>query len=257
MNVLIADDEAPARERLRHLLDAIGPPYTTIGEAENGVEVLHLCTETKPDLVLLDIRMPVMDGIEAAQALTRLDAPPAVIFVTAYDQHALQAFDANAIDYLLKPIRQIRLEQALEKVSLFSQARRQQQLQRSLPRIEQQPRTHICATAGGKLQVIPVAQVRYCRADQKYVAMRTQRQELLINESLKALEREFPERFVRVHRNALVAIAYLEALEKAPNGRPHVKLQGIDESVEVSRRHVSSLRAVLKRGVAARAAVRE
>lgn len=190
MNVLIADDEAPARERLRRLFDAIGPPCTAIGEAENGVEVLHLCADAKPDLVLLDIRMPVMDGIEAAQALTRLEQPPAVIFVTAYDEHALQAFDANAIDYLLKPIRQARLEQALEKVSLFSQARRQQ-LQRSLRSSEQQPRTHICATASGQLQVIPVAQIRVCRADQKYVAIRTDRQELLIDESLKALEREF------------------------------------------------------------------
>ena len=246
MNVLIADDEAPARERLRHLLDAIGPPYTAIGEAENGVEVLHLCAETKPDLVLLDIRMPGMDGIEAAQALPQLDEAPAVIFVTAYDEHALQAFDANAIDYLLKPIRQARLEQALEKVSLFSQARRQQQLHRSLPLSRQQPRTHICATAGGKLLVIPVAQVRYCRADQKYVAIRTDRQELLVDESLKALAREFSQQFIRVHRNALVAVAYIEALEKAANGRVHVKLQGLAEPVEVSRRHLSSLRAILK-----------
>jgi two-component system, LytTR family, response regulator AlgR len=248
MNVLIADDEAPARERLRRLLNAIGSPYTAIGEAENGVEVLHLCTEIKPDLVLLDIRMPVMDGIEAAQALTYLEEPPAVIFVTAYDQHAVQAFDANAIDYLLKPIRQARLEQALEKVSLFSQARRQQLLQRSLPRIEQPPRTHICATAGGKLQVIPVAQVRYCRADQKYVAIRTDRQELLIDEPLKTLEREFSQQFIRVHRNALIAVAYIKALEKAPNGRRNVRLQSIDEPIEVSRRHLSSLRTILKHG---------
>jgi len=249
MNVLIADDEAPARERLRSLLDAIGPPYTTVGEAENGVDVLHLCGETNPDLILLDIRMPVMDGIEAAQVLAHLDQAPAVIFVTAYDQHAVQAFDANAIDYLLKPVRQARLEQALEKVSLFNQACRQQLAQQSLLRIEQPPRTHICATAGGQLLVIPAAQVRYCRADHKYVAIRTDRQKLLIDESLRALEREFSQQFIRVHRNALVALAYIEALEKAPNGRRHVRLRGIEEPIEVSRRHLSSLRAVLRQGL--------
>ena len=111
MNVLIADDEAPARQRLCSLLATIGSPYTLIGQAENGVEVVQRCALTKPDLVLLDIRMPVMDGIDAARALAGLDKPPAVIFVTAFDEHALQAFEANAIDYLLKPIRQARLEQ--------------------------------------------------------------------------------------------------------------------------------------------------
>lgn len=242
MKVLITDDEAPARMRLRSMVESLDG-YQVAGEAGDGSETLRLASECQPDVVLLDIRMPGMDGLEAARHLNELDHPPAVIFTTAYDQHALEAFEASAVDYLLKPIRQARLEQSLAKARRLTRA---QLGTLSVPETSR-ARTHLCVRVRGNLQLVPIDQVYYFMADQKYVSVRYQGGELLIEDSLRALEEEFGERFVRIHRNALVAVAYLEGLEKTETGGQVVRLRGLDERLDVSRRHAPSVRRLIKR----------
>jgi two-component system response regulator AlgR len=238
MKILIVDDEAPARMRLAALVQELGD-HQLVGEAAGGPEALQLCRELDPDVVLLDIRMPGMDGIETARHLARLQHPPAVVFATAYDQHALEAFEASAVDYLLKPIRKARLEQALAKVRRLTRA----QLEGIGNGDDQRAvRTHICVSARGRLQLVPVHEVLYFMADQKYVTVRHRNGEVLIEESLKSLESEFEGRFIRVHRNALVAKSCLEALEKDRSGRHLIRLRGVDDQIEVSRRHVPEVR---------------
>jgi two-component system response regulator AlgR len=241
MKVLITDDEAPARMRLRDMLGSL-PGHEIVGEAADGADALRLAEQQQPDVVLLDIRMPGMDGLEAARHLAQLEHPPAVIFTTAYDQHALEAFEASAVDYLLKPIRKARLEEALAK------ARRPTRAQLNELEVDEQPgaRTHLCVRLRGNLQLVPVDTVYYFMADQKYVSVRHQGGEVLIEDSLRALEQEFGDRFLRIHRNALVAVAYIEGLEKTSTGQV-VKLRGTDERLEVSRRHAPAVRQLIKR----------
>jgi two-component system response regulator AlgR len=241
MKILIVDDEPLARSRLQSLLGEIGG-HQLIGEAGNGREALDLCAARNPDILLLDIRMPGMDGLELAGHLSHLDNPPAIIFTTAYDEHALAAFETRAVDYLLKPIRKEKLEQALYKARSISRA----QLN-ALGRLDDSGRSHISAQASGSLQLVAVADIIYFQADQKYVTVRHTGGQLLIEDSLKSLEDEFGERFLRIHRNALVATARLQALEKLPYGGYHARLQGTDERLEVSRRHVTDVRRYLKR----------
>ena len=241
MRCLIVDDEALARERLRRLVEEV-EGLEVCGEASNGRDALLQCEILHPDLVFLDIRMPVMDGLEAARHLAAGEGPPAVIFTTAYGEHALEAFEAHALDYLLKPVRCERLVQAVERVQ-----RLQGQAPLQLP--ESQARSHICARVRGALQVMPVAGIRYFQADHKYVTARDAGQSLLIEEPLKALEEEFPDRFLRIHRNALVARAYVKALEKDVEGRCLVVLEGVEEKLEVSRRHAPELRRWLRGGL--------
>jgi two-component system, LytTR family, response regulator AlgR len=243
MKCIVVDDEALARERLRSLVEEV-EGMEVCGEAANGRDALLQCEALRPDLVFLDIRMPVMDGLEAARHLAAVERPPAVIFTTAYGEHALEAFETHALDYLLKPVRRERLLQALERVRrlhgrVASSA--------SLP--ESGARTHICARVRGALQVMPVAGIRYFQADSKYVIARDGEQSLLIEDPLKALEEEFADRFLRIHRNALVARAYVKALEKDAEGRCLVVLEGVEEKLEVSRRHAPELRRWLRSGV--------
>ncbi len=242
MKILVVDDEPPARQRLVALVAelALGE---VVGEASNGTEALLLSEDRRPDVLLLDIRMPGMDGLEVAAHLGALDAPPAVIFTTAYDSHALAAFEAHAVDYLLKPIRRERLKAAVGKAARLTQA----QLE-GLRGPKRQARTHIGARMHGNIQLMPVDQVRYFQADQKYVTVRLPGGQVLIEEPLKALEKEFGERFLRIHRNALVAIAYVEALERTQNGGYRVKLKDVDEGLEVSKRLVASVRKRLRLG---------
>lgn len=242
MKILITDDEAPARARLRSLLEELGG-YEIVSEAASGAEALRLCESLQPDVLLLDIRMPGMDGLEAARHLASFDKPPAVIFTTAYDQHALEAFDASAVDYLLKPIRRERLGDALRKVRRLT---RMQLATIGSRATSSSARTHLCARVRGNLQLVPIEQVIYCMADQKYVTVRYREGEVLIEESLKSLEQEFGERFLRIHRNALVAWKYLEGVEKASGGRNLVRLREVADGLEVSRRHIADVRHRLK-----------
>ncbi len=245
MKLLIADDEKPARHRLRSLIEELGSGYQIVAEATNGEEVVQHCSTTQPDLVLLDIRMPIMDGINAARELANFASPPVIIFVTAYDEHALQAFDSNAIDYLLKPIRKERLCIALEKAKVFNRSR-WQSLQKS-PLGSDSKRSHICVSERGELALVKVADIRFFLADQKYVMARTVEREILIDESLKSLEQEFSDRFVRAHRNALVALKHIQNLEKDLMGRSQIRFRDVAEKIAVSRRKAASIRAALSR----------
>ena len=236
LRVVIVDDEAPARARMRDLLAdcAQALPLTVAGEAASGRAALDLLSGTDADLVLLDVRMPGMDGIEVAQHLQKLERPPAVVFATAYDTYAIRAFELHAVDYLLKPIRLARLKEALGRVK---SAPPRAGVLRELART---PRTHLSAQERGRIHLIPVADVVYLKAELKYVTARTPAREHLIEESLTRLEEEYGGRFVRVHRNCLVARAAIRGFERATGegGETHweVLMNGVDERIAVSRR---------------------
>ncbi|HEY2345340.1 MAG TPA: LytTR family DNA-binding domain-containing protein [Xanthomonadaceae bacterium] len=243
MDVLIADDEPLARERLRALL-AEHADVVVVGEAGNGREAMDAVERLRPDLLLLDIAMPVMDGLETAHHLALLDAPPALVFCTAYDQHALSAFEAAAVDYLVKPVRAERLAMALERARRHAAARPDIARVASLPR--NKPRTHLSARLRGSLRLIPVGEIAFLQADEKYVAVHHTRGEDLIEESLKSLEAEFGDRFLRIHRNCLVAADALIELRRTADGQAHVVLRDIAAPLEVSRRCLPALRDKLR-----------
>jgi two-component system response regulator AlgR len=243
MKVMIVDDEPPARERLKAMLQEI-PGAQLAGEAGNGREALEQWMHAQPDVVLLDIRMPVMDGLETARHLSVMEQPPAVIFTTAYSEFAVEAFDAHAIAYLLKPVRQEKLAAALQSAGHLNRV----QLNRLTTQTAAPARRHICAKLRDRLHVVPVENVRSFIADQKYVTVHHAGGELLIDESLKDLETEFAGRFLRVHRNALVSLAYVDHLDKDDGGRYQVHLRGQAQPVEVSRRLVADVRERLRTG---------
>ena len=242
MKCLIVDDEALARQRLRSMIGEL-EGLEVCGEAANGRDALLQCEALAPDLVFLDIRMPVMDGLEAARHLAAGERPPAVVFTTAYEEHALEAFETHALDYLLKPVRRERLLAAVERVRRLGHGQAA-----PAAMLESAARSHICARVRGSLQLMPIEGIRYFQADNKYVTARDAEQALLIEDALKTLEEEFPDRFVRIHRNALVAKAYVKALEKDAEGRCLVVLEGVEEKLEVSRRHAPELRRWLRGG---------
>ena len=243
MNIVVVDDEAPARIRLTQLIGAL-PEHRIVGEAENGAQAITLCAQLAVDVVLLDIRMPGLDGLETARLLAERPAPPAVVFVTAYADHALAAFEVQAADYLVKPVRRERLLQALERVAIRRQT--PQPAQPSMSGRDAAPRSHLCARLGGTVQMIAVEQVRYFKAEQKYVTVRHRDGDVLIEDSLTRLEAEFAGRFVRAHRNALVAIAHLQGLCR--QGDHHwLQINGCAEPIWVSRRHLLAVRHALQR----------
>jgi two-component system, LytTR family, response regulator AlgR len=246
--LLIVDDEPLARQRLRDLVGDIGG-YTVVGEAANGLEAMAVLQNQQVDIALVDIRMPVMDGIELAQHIRQLPRPPNLIFTTAYDHYALQAFDLNAIDYLLKPIRAERLSAALTKARPLNL--KQSQGLQSL----QETRQHLSIHERGRVLLIAVDEVLYFRAELKYVTVRTQAKSYLLEMSLNQLEQHYADRFVRVHRNALVAKHAIIGYEKqriqqnAETEEPGelswvVLIKGIPETLVVSRRHQHMIRAV-------------
>jgi two-component system, LytTR family, response regulator AlgR len=238
LRVLIVDDEAPARERLRSLLTEIGN-LDIAGEAANGEQAIRLAVDLSPDVVLLDVRMPGIDGIEAARQLNSLVEPPAVIFTTAYDEYAVNAFDAQAVGYLLKPIRKEKLAASLTQAGRLTRP----QLQR-IAATSDTPlrRTHIASRHREGLRLIPLEEIQFFFAEQKYTTVRHVKGEDLIEDSLRSLEEEFGAAFVRIHRNALVSVRYLEGIERNPDGQYFVKLRGCAAPLQVSRRMAGELK---------------
>jgi two-component system response regulator AlgR len=236
LKVLIVDDESPARERLRSMLAEIAD-IEVIGEAANGHEALTATSNLNPDVVLLDVRMPGMDGLEAARHLNVLEEPPAVIFTTAYDQYAVQAFEAHAVGYLLKPVRREQLAASLVRAGRLTRA----QLQKLASGAEAR-RTHNAARLREGLKLIPIEEVQYFLADQKYTTVHHLKGEDLIEDSLRLLEREFSAAFARIHRNALVSVKYLERIERDADGQYFVHLRGCAAPLQVSRRMAGELK---------------
>ena len=236
--VFIVDDEPPARNRLKDLLTDCAEqlPLTLVGEAGNGVEALDKLSEVHADVVLVDIRMPQMDGIELAQHLNKLHKPPVIVFTTAYDSYAINAFEQRAIDYLLKPIRLGRLFEALTRARSAVPVRKE-----VLQELTPEPRKNLSIHERGKILLISVEKIIFLRAELKYISVRTVEHEYLIEESLIALEKEFATRFIRIHRNCLVAKSEIEGFEKVAEqdtGESHwaVKLKGLEELLPISRR---------------------
>ena len=240
LRVMLVDDEAPARSRLKELIAdcAAQVPATVVGEAANGQEALERLASVAADLVLVDIRMPQMSGIEFARHTLALEAPPAIIFVTAYDEYAIQAFELRALDYLLKPVRRARLQAALERARGLRAPARE-----DLRGLENAPRRNLSVPERGRIRLVPVGDILYLKAELKYVTIRTAEREYLLEESLMHLEEEFVETFVRVHRNALVAKSRIRGFEKADvqDGEQGwvVLLEGCAERLPVSRRQWS------------------
>ncbi len=235
--VLIVDDEAPARSRMRDLLADVNAELSVVvaGEAANGRDALHIAEAGGVDVALLDVRMPGMDGIEVARHLQQLAVPPAVIFTTAYDAYAIQAFELHVVDYLLKPIKASRLQEALSRVAQTPALN--PEILRSM---QQSPRACLSVPERGRVHLIPVEDILFLRAELKYITVRTAAREYLIEESLTQLEQEFAERFVRIHRNCLVARAAIRGFERvggeSGEGPWQVVLAGLEERMPVSRR---------------------
>ena len=237
MRVLIADDEPHARARLRELLaQCVG--VRVVGEAGDGEAVLAQVAREQPDLVLLDIRMPGLDGLEVARRLAALPIPPGIVFTTAFEAHALAAFDVEAIDYLLKPVRRERLEVALAKAIRWgvrsASGADASQTARS--------RSHFSAWLGGSLRLMPVAEVRFIRAEQRYLTVVGRGEQLLLEESLRDLEDEFGARFLRIHRNTLVAPSAVAAFAREGPGLAVVVMREGGERLAVSRRLMAEVR---------------
>jgi two-component system, LytTR family, response regulator AlgR len=236
--VLIVDDEQPARERLGRLLGDIGG-YELAGECATGDEALQRCSEINPDIVLLDVRMPGMSGLETARHMALLNAPPAVIFTTAYDEYAVEAFEAEAVGYLLKPVRSERLATALERATRLAANQLAAVAERQPVSA---PRTHVAARLGETIKLIPVPEIFYFSADQKYTTMRHRGGSDLIDDALRALEEEFAADFVRIHRSALVHVKQVAGVERIGDGQYEVLLRDLAERLPVSRRQAGELR---------------
>ena len=239
LTVFIVDDEPPARNRLKDLLADCSAqfPLQVVGEAGNGREALDKLAETHAEVVLMDIRMPQMDGIELARHLNKLEQPPVIIFTTAYDAYAIQAFEQHAIDYLLKPIRLGRLFDALSRARDAVPIRTE-----VLKELTPEPRSNLSTHERGRILLIPIEEVLYLRAELKYVTVRTVEREYLIEESLTALEKEYAARFVRIHRNCLVARNAIAGFEKGGEEGESgwlMKLKGLDEKLPISRRQLT------------------
>ena len=246
MKILIVDDEPLARQRLIHLLKD-HEDCEVVGEAVNGQDALDKSQQLHPDLILMDIRMPGMDGIEAARHLDLMDNPPKVIFTTAYNEYALEAFDVHAIGYLVKPVRAEKLQDAIKNanrvaMSAFVNASNDTLEHQELPK----QRKFISARVRGNIELVAIDDIYYFHAEHKYVDVRYTSGELLIEESLKSLEQEFADRFIRIHRNALVATQYLSGFSKNKQGHWHVSFRDIDKTLEVSRRHTALVRKLIK-----------
>lgn len=241
MRILVVDDEPLARARILRLVESMADAEV-VAEAANGREAIQQAEHFEPDVVLIDIRMPGIDGLEAARHLNTMDKPPAVIFVTAYGDYALDAFDAHAMGYLLKPVQREKLEEALGRARQVTQAQlRAVNSETSFG----SARTHISAKHRGGMMLVPVKDILYFQADQKYVTVKHTDGEVLIEDSLKSLEEEFGEIFIRIHRKTLVARRHIAGLARGNGGQFHVVLKDNDEQPEISRRHVTDVKQAL------------
>lgn len=242
LRVLLVDDEPLARQRLTRLMEE-HKNFKVVAEAGNGQAALDWLKLHDADVVLLDIQMPGLTGLEVAEQLQGFDFSqrkrPAIIFCTAYDEHALYAFRVDAVDYLLKPIRKDDLTKALGKAQRIWE-------QQPDPEDAGSERTHISARTHSGLQLIPIADIYSFQADQKYITVSYVNGEVLIDESLKQLEEEFSEHFVRIHRNALVAKDKIERLETVDTSVHLLYLKGLETGLSVSRRHLPGVRKLIR-----------
>lgn len=241
MRILIVDDENLARERIHRLIDDMAE-HDVVGEAGGGVEALQKIDALNPDVVILDIRMPGMDGMEVARHLVTQEDAPAIIFSTAYDEYAIEAFKVNAVDYLLKPVRGERLKEALDNALKLNKA---QWVALNQKEGKPKARTHISSRSRQGIVLVPVDDIYYFRAEHKYVTVRHKDGEVLIEDTLKDLEVEFEKSFLRIHRNSLVAVNHLRALSKNTDGHPCIKFKDIEDSLDVSRRHIPRVRQIM------------
>lgn len=244
MKVLIVDDEPLARERLRYMLGRIPAVTSLTEEAANGAEAVQLAERLRPDIVLMDIHMPGMAGLEAADRIGQMECPPAVIFCTAYDQHAIEAFQVQAVGYLLKPVKGNLLEGALKQASRVN--RSQMNGIRHQETAEKSQRAHISVRTHNGLKLISVDDILYFLADKKYTTVCHSQGEFLIDEPLKNLQMQLGDQFVRIHRNALVARQAIESLVRTSEGIYEIRLCGVGTPLVVSRRHVAPLRKLMK-----------
>jgi len=233
LSILIVDDESPARDRLCRMVEDL-PQYSVVGSARSGEEALGAITKLQPDIVLLDISMPGMDGMSLARVIQSGGLRAAVIFCTAYQNQALEAFEAEAVDYLVKPVRVERLQQALDKARRYLGERE-----------DQPPDKFLRSTVGGKMMLIPIQRVICLLAEDKYTTVVHEKGKTIIEDSLTDLESRFPEAFFRIHRNALVSRKHLRGVARDNSGRALAVLSGTDQQPEVSRRNLAALRKFL------------
>jgi len=238
MKLLIVDDEPLAQQRMKQLLSDI-EPIDSIKTANNGLQAIESCQQEKPDVILMDIRMPGMDGLEAAQHISKIEEPPAIIFTTAYDEYALEAFNANAIDYLLKPVRSASLKSSIEKACSLNSA------QLNAVKSQHEGRSNITAKISGNIKLIPVKDIIYFQAELKYVTVRYLDGETIIEDTLKELQKEFSESFVRIHRNAIVAKKFIKGIHRDNQGHSFVVLGDDELKLEISRRHLTEIKKLI------------
>ena len=242
LKVLIVDDEVLARARLRTLLgECTDPPASVEGEADNAAQAMAHVQHHSVDVVLLDVHMPGADGLTLARALQALPDPPAVVFVTAHTEHAVQAFELDAADYLTKPVRLARLQESLQKIERIRQYKR-----RLEPDLAEEA---MVIQERGRTERVPLSEVLYLKAELKYITVRTAARTYLLEASLSDLEEKYKPRFLRVHRNALIARGAVRALEKHLDPQEGegwaVRLHGLDELLLVSRRQLAAVREVM------------
>ena len=238
LKLMLVDDEVPARQRLHAVLSDLAEslPHEVVAEAANGRRALELLTTVPVDVVLVDIHMPEMSGMEFARHLLNIEKPPALIFVTAFDAHAIQAFEVSAVDYLLKPVRAARLQSALHKAQALSR----EKLEAAVSETGEPARRFLSVSERGRILLVPVPDILFLRAELKYVTVKTAEREYLIEESLTALELEFRDTFVRIHRSCLVARQRVRGFERAGETEEGagwaVLLDGCSDKLPVSRR---------------------
>ena len=232
-SILIVDDESPARDRLCRMIEEF-PDYVVTGTARSGEEALEAINELQPDIVLLDISMPGMDGMTLARVMQKGGLRAAVIFCTAFQNQALEAFEAEAVDYLVKPVRAERLLQALEKAGRYLGDRE-----------SHHPDEYLRSTVGGKVMLTPISRVACLMAEDKYTTVIHEKGQTVIEDSLTDLERRFPDLLFRIHRNALISRKHLRGVLRDNEGRALAVLSGTDFQPEVSRRNLAALRKLL------------